>query len=130
MAKQTGSDWHPWQKAAIECGQRLGSFFAVAYGSPEWESWCDYFRNIGYMPIMFRKMEDRDQWTAPTRWPSMLDFPLPEFARTDVPYLWRRQRSDARNLTAAELDTLFARHGLSHLRPGSKFHKPRQDAAE
>lgn len=120
MARQSENDWHPWFKAAIDCGRRLGSFYVVAYGSPQWEAWRNYFERISFMPVTFRRMDHGSSWTAPAQWPSMLDFTLPEFPPQDVPHLVVKPLRQRVELTQAELDAQFARLGLSHLRPGSK----------
>jgi hypothetical protein len=106
-----------WFEMAMQHGRRNDSFLEVVKSSEQHRAWIAYFNHLGWAPITFRRFTK--SWTAPCGWPDSLPAFESHYCEPYRPQ-WEAWEALPR-LSAAELDAQFARLGLSHLRPGSKF---------
>ncbi len=76
MQRQSPQDeeqkFHPWMRAALDLGRLNQSWAAIRHGSEEHGAWERYFKGLGWVPQVFKKMEAGDACTMPVQWPEWL----------------------------------------------------------
>lgn len=63
-----------WYRLALDHGRKFASWFEVKQGTPQYNSWLEYFGRLGWIPVALKEIERSKEksWTAPCEWPSSL----------------------------------------------------------
>ncbi len=73
MAKEIDlTQLHPWWQEAATFGKTNKSWFKVKHGSPAYNDWDKYFRELGWAPQFFRQLQPNQECTMPCERPEWM----------------------------------------------------------